>query len=136
MCLFADVARALDDAEGAEVLYDIIAPYADWNVLGNSGSAYFGSGEHFLGMLAGLLERWDEAEAHLRRALVFNERIGARAHVVRTRIELARVLGAQGTAAEIPALLEPAAAEIAVLKLAPLGVKLARLRADLGLAVG
>ena len=132
MCWFADLACALRDPDRAGILYEIIEPYAGWNVLSNRGSEYLGSGEHFLGMLAGLLERWDEAEAHLRRALVFNERIGARAHVVRTRIELARVLGARGSTAEIPSLLEPAAAEIGTLKLAPLAVKLARLRSELG----
>src|SRR5262249_51809759 len=52
------------------------------------------------GLLAGVLERWDEALAHLDRALRLNERMGALAWVAQTVVDRASVLVARDGAGD------------------------------------
>ena len=77
--LLADVAHALDDAERAAVLYDLLTPVADANVVIGLGAVCLGATSRYLGRLALTLgracrPRWStspralEASVALRRA--------------------------------------------------------------------
>jgi hypothetical protein len=54
--------------------------------------ACLGSTNHWLGLLAGTLRRWDDAVGYFDSALETNARIGARPFLARTQHEYARML--------------------------------------------
>ncbi len=85
------VCLVLRDARHAAILYELLRPYADRNITTGWGDVARGAAALYLGSLAGLLGRLDEAQAHLEAALRFNERIGARPSVARTQFESARI---------------------------------------------
>jgi hypothetical protein len=84
----------LGDRPGASVLYGLLAPYADQFVFAYGGA--WGAVAHHLGLLAGTLDRFDEAEARFAAALATHERFGAPAWLARTRCEWAAVLLRRG----------------------------------------
>ena len=57
---------------------------------------YLGSVSHFLGILAAALSRRDRAVEHLEAAIAHNEEMGARAHRIRSQLELGRLLERSG----------------------------------------
>ena len=57
-----------------------------------SAVATAGAASRLLGLLAGLLEQWDDAERHYEDALAMNARIGARPLVAWTQFNLASTL--------------------------------------------
>jgi tetratricopeptide (TPR) repeat protein len=69
----------------AAQLHGLLAPYADRNIVNARGAAGYGSASHHLGVLAELLGRRAQAEAHYRDALRHNERLGAALWLARTR---------------------------------------------------
>jgi class 3 adenylate cyclase/tetratricopeptide (TPR) repeat protein len=83
---------ALRDARHAAIVYDLLLPYADRNVTAGWGDVAHGSAALYLGLLARILRRFDDAQMHFERALQFNERMGARPAVARTQCEYARML--------------------------------------------
>jgi tetratricopeptide (TPR) repeat protein len=88
----AETVVALRELGWAQSIYDLLAPFADRNVVVLYGSVCRGSVSRELGILAAALGRLDDAVAHLEEALAMNVRIGARAFAARTRLGLARVL--------------------------------------------
>jgi len=96
MGLLAEAATALGDAEHASVLYERLLPYADRVAISypeiSTGSVAYG-----LGLLAAMMERWDDAERHFENALEMNRRIGARPWLAHTQEDYARMLIARGT---------------------------------------
>ena len=79
------------DTKRGEILYPLLRPYADQNVISAVGSVFLGSTWCYLGMLAGLAERWDDAEDHLDRALAMNRRTRATISMGYTHLERARM---------------------------------------------
>ncbi len=59
--LAADLAHALDDVERAAILYDLLRPYADTNVVIGLGAVCLGSTSRYLGRLALTLGRPEQA---------------------------------------------------------------------------
>lgn len=97
VALMADLVAALDDKESAEVLYPMLAPFADQSVAGGSGTvASDGSVSRHLGRLAALCGRLAAAEGHFRDAIAFEDRMGARPFAATSRMYLAEVLQARG----------------------------------------
>jgi class 3 adenylate cyclase/tetratricopeptide (TPR) repeat protein len=94
MSVCALVAARLGDRPGASVLYGLLVPYADQFVFAYGGA--WGAVAHHLGLLAGTLDRFDEAEARFAAALATHERFGAPAWLARTRCEWAAVLLRRG----------------------------------------
>jgi class 3 adenylate cyclase/tetratricopeptide (TPR) repeat protein len=93
----AIVAHALGDAARASRLYELLAPYADHNVLvARLPLGTLGSARHYLGLLAAAMGRWDDALAQLDAAAVAHERIGALPLQARSRQHHAQVLQARG----------------------------------------
>ncbi len=81
---------------GAERLLELLRPYAGRTL---TLLYYFSSGcaSRQLGVLAGLLERWDEAALHFETALSVDRSMGARVWEAYTLVDYARMLRARGT---------------------------------------
>ena len=97
--LLAETACALRDRERAALLYDLLAPHADRYVQ-VIFAANWGSVQRVLGMLAGVLARYDAAENHFRAALEANARIGAVLMTAETQCEYGAMLLARGAAGD------------------------------------
>ena len=87
----ATSATLLANKEPASALYERLRPYPNYNAV-NGLTFCLGSVSHFLGVLAGFLERPAQAEAHFEEALVMNERIGYEPQILRTQLALAAML--------------------------------------------
>ena len=91
---------ALRERRHAAIVYALLLPYADRNITYGWGDVARGSAALYLGSLARMLGRLDEAEAHLELALRFNRRMGARPSVARSQFEYARVALARNEAGD------------------------------------
>jgi DNA-binding winged helix-turn-helix (wHTH) protein/tetratricopeptide (TPR) repeat protein len=100
MTSFAEIAASLGDREYAQALYPLLLPYARLNAVHDLLRTDRGAVAHYLGMLASILDRPDEAVAHFESALELNARMGARAHLARTRAEYAAFLLGRGRAGD------------------------------------
>lgn len=98
----ADVCAELDDQPRALQLYGLLAPYAAYNITAMVGLICAGSVSRSLGILAGVLRRWPDAERHFRDALAMNDEIGAVTFAARTRVDHAAMLMRRGRAADRP----------------------------------
>jgi hypothetical protein len=85
----------LRDKERAEQIYDLLSPYAVRNAIAISTMPY-GPVALRLGMIATLLERWDEADRYFELAVERCARLGARAVTARVLYEHAKMLVARG----------------------------------------
>ena len=91
--LLSDVCVDLGDARRAELLYALLEPYAEVNVVIGFAAVCLGSAASFLGKLAATMGRADLAAQHFEHALQVNEEIRAPACLARTQIDYARALG-------------------------------------------
>ncbi len=107
MALLTDTCAALGDSARAGVLYELFLPFAHQVVVGGTGQYSLGSVSRSLGVLAAMMGRWDDAQAHFEDALAVNRRIGAWAFLVRTQRAYAEMLldrdgpGDAGTARDL-----------------------------------
>ena len=81
--LLADACAALADRTRAALLYDLLIPYTDRNAAPASGLGCFGAVSYYLGLLATLLSRWEDATQYFEKALAMNTRMRARPAVAR-----------------------------------------------------
>jgi DNA-binding SARP family transcriptional activator len=109
--LTADLAASLQDAERAEQLYELVAPYADTNVVIGLGAACLGSTSRYLGRLALTMDRRSDAVDHLRAAMAANASLGAVVQLAHTQVDLARALGPGAEAEQLAGLAAATAAE-------------------------
>jgi hypothetical protein len=72
----AEVAVLLDDPTHPATLYQRLAPYAGRPVTAGRAVTSYGAVDRHLGGLAALLGRHDDAERHLRAAIVRNDELG------------------------------------------------------------
>jgi tetratricopeptide (TPR) repeat protein len=91
LALLSETAAYMDDRDRAAVLYRLLLPYARLNAIA-AGEAMIGSVARYLGILARMAERWDEAERHFELALEMNERLDARPWLAHTREDYGRML--------------------------------------------
>lgn len=109
MALLAETCAELHDGDRAARLYDLLAPFADRYVQ-VIYTTNWGSAHRHLGLLAGAMDRVDDAAAHFESALAANERIGAVLMTAETQTAYGALLrrrGAKGDrarAAELGAL--------------------------------
>lgn len=80
----------LGDAALVLPVYDLFLPFAD--VITGTYIGWSGSASHHLGMLAGVLGRFNDAEQHFSAAEATHVRIGAPVWLARTHLEWARML--------------------------------------------
>jgi tetratricopeptide (TPR) repeat protein len=93
MCLGSAV-PSLGDPQAAAVVYEALAPYAGhWPAI---MAMSLGCTDRVLGELAAACGRYDEAQAHLRAAIVACDAAPAPSFAARSRVALANVLLAQG----------------------------------------
>jgi tetratricopeptide (TPR) repeat protein len=90
LAIYAEVAAHVQDGAAGEVLYDLLAPWAGQVVY--SGISAWGSVDHHLGAVAGVIGRYAEAEDHLRQAAELNAALRAPIWVARTDLATARLL--------------------------------------------
>jgi DNA-binding SARP family transcriptional activator/tetratricopeptide (TPR) repeat protein len=91
MSLLADTCALLTDRRAAAELYEKLLPYSGFIAVDvPEGSR--GAVSRYLGLLAALLRRWDDAGRHLEQALEMNERLGLRPWLAHTQHDYARIL--------------------------------------------
>jgi tetratricopeptide (TPR) repeat protein len=131
LCLLAEVCSALEDAERAKALYEILLPErAHFAVIGFS-TGFFGSVEERLGLLALTLGDFDGAADHFEQALSAHQQIDAQPWIARTQYHYARMLlhrRYHGDVAKASSLVRLSNQESERLKMRNLARKLARLR--------
>ena len=91
----AEAVHRIGARDHAETLYELILPYAERNVVVGGGWAVEGSASAFLGRLATVLERYDDAERHYEVALRMNRAMEAVPLAVDTQISYAEMLCAR-----------------------------------------
>ena len=93
MAALCEICLSLGDRPRAATLYALWQPYAGRNTIGGANAASCrGAVSRYLGALAALLSRWDEAEQHFHEALAMNLRMGARPWVAYTQSDYAGML--------------------------------------------
>ncbi|MEM8923394.1 MAG: BTAD domain-containing putative transcriptional regulator [Actinomycetota bacterium] len=93
----AELALALGDEPLAADVHAALAPAAGRTVAMFSGITFYGSGSLYLGRLATMLGRLDEAATHLEVAERSHRAVGSRPYLLRTLLARAELLRAQGT---------------------------------------
>ncbi|MDQ3932126.1 MAG: AAA family ATPase, partial [Actinomycetota bacterium] len=92
----ADVTAYVGDTSQVIQLYELLRPYADRLAVGDRAHVNFGSVSRSQGLLATVLGRFDEAEAHFESALTHHKRLGSPPLVALTQAGYARMLRARG----------------------------------------
>jgi predicted ATPase len=92
MTYLVDVCTFLGDQVRAEMLYQILLPFAERNVVVGNGVASYGALARYLGALATTLERWDDAARHFEDAIAMNARMDARPWLAHTQEQYASML--------------------------------------------
>jgi DNA-binding NarL/FixJ family response regulator len=92
----AEVCAFLGDADRAIALYQLLLPYARYNIVAGGGVACYGAGSRYLGLLAMTMSRRGEAEQHFKAALALNARMGATPWLAHTQHDYAILLLGRG----------------------------------------
>jgi hypothetical protein len=100
MAQLALVCAGLSDGRRAALLYELLLPDAERNLVIGVAEACEGSAGRFLGMLAAVQERYAEAAHHFEAALAMNARMGARPALAHTQREYAAMLLRRGDAGD------------------------------------
>jgi DNA-binding SARP family transcriptional activator/tetratricopeptide (TPR) repeat protein len=132
MTLLSDVCADLGDARRAALLYAMLEPYADVNVVIGFAAVCLGSAASFLGKLAATMGEPELAAQHFERALAINRELPAPACLARTQVDYARAILAVGGEPPDPRadeLLEAASRTAAELGLRAVARKVERLGA-------
>jgi class 3 adenylate cyclase len=96
LALFGEIAAVLGERTIGAGLYELLIPSAGCASLIGGGVAYHGAVDRYLGLLATMLGRHDDAVAHQEAALAFEQRLRAHAWVARSRFDLGCALVARG----------------------------------------
>lgn len=116
--LLAEVAAALGDEAASGLLYDLLSPYCNVNVVIGHGAVCYGPVARYVGRLALTIGRHDEAVALLRQAVDASAALGAVVQLAHARLDYATALGAGGDWAQARPLIQQAAATASQLELA------------------
>jgi len=95
MAFLSETTARLEDAALAGVVYELLLPFAGRNVV-SPDAIYAGPVSRYLGVAAAARQDWDAADRHLSAAWEQAQLDGARAMLVRTRLDHARALIARG----------------------------------------
>lgn len=122
----AEVVAGLRDTSRAEILYERALRYAGLNVGGQV--VCYGAASRYLGLLAGTLSRWEDAEKHFVDALAANNAMHALPWVALTEYDYAVLLlerGRKDDESRARSLLESASATASKLGMAALDERVA-----------
>jgi DNA-binding SARP family transcriptional activator len=106
-----EAVAVIGDRAWAAQLYDRLLPHARLHAIVARAIATYGPASYFLGRLAAVCERWEDADAHFAGAAAAAERVGAAPRLARAREQRALVLRARGADDRADALLRAAHAE-------------------------
>ena len=98
--LLAEVCERLGEPGPAPRLYEALRPYGDYVVITHP-EINLGSADRYLGLLASVMGRADDAVAHFERAVAANQRMGFHPWLARTQADLARTLLARGSTEDV-----------------------------------
>jgi DNA-binding SARP family transcriptional activator/tetratricopeptide (TPR) repeat protein len=126
-CILADAAVHVADREAGTALYDLLEPHAHLFPVIARAVACLGSAEYYVGRLAGLLGRHDEAVARLRRAVAENDRAGAGPHAAAALLRLGETHARAGERDSARDILQQAAKRADALDLPTLAAEAGRL---------
>ena len=101
MTLLAECCAELKDQTRAAQLYELLMPYRDDNVVIGLAAVCMGSAARYLGRLAAVMGRNEEAAEHFERALVANAALEAPVFLAHTQIDFAQALGPCSRATEL-----------------------------------
>lgn len=97
-----EAAWVLKDAERGALLYDLLLPYREHNVVIANAAVCLGSLSHTLGRLAALTGKDREAAEHFEHAIAVHRAMGARPAEARTQIAFAEALLTTGAGDQVP----------------------------------
>jgi tetratricopeptide (TPR) repeat protein len=100
MSLLSQVCASLGDTRNASKLYEMLLPYAGFNVLAYPALS-LGSASRYLGLLASTMSHWAEAERHFYAAIEMHAEMGARPWLSHTQHDHARMLLARGAPTDV-----------------------------------
>jgi eukaryotic-like serine/threonine-protein kinase len=100
MAVAAEVAVYLRDADRAARIYDLMLPYADRNITIGWYEVSYGAAARYLGKLAAMLGRLDDAERHFEHAIQIHQALGAPAWQAHAYHEYAATLLERGGAGD------------------------------------
>jgi class 3 adenylate cyclase len=92
MAILAELAVYLNDTERAAALYEHLRPRAELTIVVGGLVDCYGSASRYLGLLAGALGRWEDAERHFEYALEANQGMGTRRWAAWTQCQYAEML--------------------------------------------
>ncbi len=98
LTVITETCAGVGDEDRAALLYDWLTPHQ--GLVMTSGGATTGAADHYLGLLASTLGRFDDADRHFQAGAALHERIGAPTMLARTRLEWGRMLAARGNAGD------------------------------------
>jgi tetratricopeptide (TPR) repeat protein len=125
-CVLAESAVRVGDREAGAAVYALLEPHAQLFPLIARAVACLGSNEYYVGRLAGLLGRHDEAEARLRRAVAENDRAGAGPHAAGALLGLGEALAQRGEPEAAREVLQEAASRAEALDIPSLAAEAGR----------
>jgi tetratricopeptide (TPR) repeat protein len=125
LALLADLCADLRLTAPAARLYELLLPYRESTVVVELAAVCLGSVARYLGRLATVLGRTEDAAGHLQRALECNATLAAPVLVAHTQLDYAELLGADDRSTE---LIDSAAQTAAGLGLARVARRAAHLR--------
>ena len=88
--MFAEVAVECRVTDAAMYLFELLSPWA--NQVSSSGITAEGPVSHYLGGLAAVLGRYDEADAYFAQSAAFCDQVGAKLFAARTNLSWGRML--------------------------------------------
>ncbi len=100
LAILAQTCAFLADMPQAKKLYMLLSPYAAYNIVYGNGLIYHDPVAYHLGLLATILGRWSEAEAHFEAATTMTIRLGAYPRLAHSQYAYARMLLARNRAGD------------------------------------
>jgi hypothetical protein len=100
IAILVEDCTSLGDIHQADVLYQMLSPYAGFAVVAEVSC--FGAASRYLGQLAATMGRWQVAESHFDQALLMNARMGAKPWSAHTQFQYARMLLARSAPTDVP----------------------------------
>jgi len=97
----SEVCCMLGARDDAKVLYGLLSPYEKLAVVVGNASVCLGATSRFLGQLATVLERWEDAERHFEHALEMNTRMSAPTWLAHTQFHYSQMLLLRGEAKDV-----------------------------------
>jgi eukaryotic-like serine/threonine-protein kinase len=92
LTLIAETCARLGDTDRAAKLYELLEPYANYNVVVGRAALSYGPATRYLGLLARTSGRFDEAERHFEAAAQLSRRMGDRPYGAMIRLDRAEAL--------------------------------------------